>query len=187
MSGVDSNDFYGSQAQFSPMMTSYSNDTSPSSTFSPLPLFSASENTQFVQSEGWDTCQKSGHLYTGPDNQVVGEPFPTLHNSSNAKTSDAYGLDWNTFITQGFNNTTPPTPEAFSQTQQQPTVSEVAVPYEPLDEPEEEGEILVGSPYRPHEPQGKGLKLEETWEPPKAEDEAEEDVEEEEEEEDDSE
>ena len=104
---------------------------------------------------------------------------------------------------QGFNNTTPPTPEAFSQNQQQPTVSEAAVPYQPLDEPEEEGEILVGmglydtpdkfdedpqlnnyrstvssllgSSYRPQEPRGKGLKLEETWEPPKAEEEEEED------------
>ncbi|KID77475.1 hypothetical protein MBR_03794, partial [Metarhizium brunneum ARSEF 3297] len=215
MYGVDSNDFYGSQAQFSPMMTSYSNDTSPSSTFSPLPLFSEAENTQFAQSDGWDACQKPGHAYTGPDIQAVSEPFATLNNSSNAKTSDAYGLDWNTFIAHGFNNTTPPTPEAFSQTQQQPTVSEAAVSYEPLDEPEEEGEILVGmglydtpdklaedpqlnnyrttvssllgSSYRPHEPQGKGLKLEETWEPPKAEDETEEDGEEEEDDEDDSE
>jgi hypothetical protein len=80
---------------------------------------------------------------------------------------------------------------------------ESSVPYQPLEEPaEEEGEILVGmglydtpekhdedpqlnnyrstvssllgSSFRPMEPRGKGLKLEETWEPPKSDDEDEE-------------
>lgn len=111
---------------------------------------------------------------------------------------------------QGFNSTTPPTPDTFSQVQQQPAVSEATLPYEPLDEPEDDGEILVGmglydtpdkfnedpqlnnyrstvssllgSSYRPLEPQGKGLKLEETWEPPKAEDEEDEEEEDDDEE-----
>lgn len=211
MYGTDTtNDFYGNQAQFSPMMTSYSNDTSPSSTFSPLPLFPTSDNSQYVQSDGWDASQRSEPVYHG---QGVNESVPMLDNSSTTRVTNSNGLDWNTFIMQGFNNTTPPTPEAFSQNQQQPTVSEAAVPYQPLDEPEEEGEILVGmglydtpdkfdedpqlnnyrstvssllgSSYRPQEPRGKGLKLEETWEPPKAEEEEEEDDDEDEDDEDD--
>lgn len=116
------------------------------------------------------------------------------------ETTSANGWDWNTFIMHGFNATTPPTPEAFPQTQlSQPMLSEESLPFEPLEEPEEEGEILVGmglydspdkyeedpqlnnyrttvssllgSTFRSQEPRGKGLKLEETWEPPKSDDE----------------
>lgn len=96
--------------------------------------------------------------------------------------------------------------------QPQPAVSEDPVRYDTLEEPEEEGEILVGmglydapekydedpqlnnyrsttsslfsSTYRSNEPTGKGLKLEETWEPPNSDDGEEEDDEEEEEDED---
>ncbi|OAA45478.1 hypothetical protein NOR_03267 [Metarhizium rileyi] len=211
MYGIESNDFYGNQAQVSPPMTSYSNDTSPSSTFSPLPLFPVSGNTQYQHFDGWDVSQKSGHVHAGHDNQSTNESLPTYGSSLvNTRPTNTYGLDWNTFIMQGFNNTTPPTPETFSLAQRQPEVSEAAVPYEALEETAEEGEVLfgmglydgpdklaedphlnnyrstmsslLGSSYRPYEPQGKGLKLEETWEPPKAEeDEAEEEEEGEEE------
>jgi hypothetical protein len=210
---AEANDFCGGQAQFSPMMTSYSNDTSPSSTFSPLPLFPAAENAQFSQPQEWDASQRASHMFPGTDSRATNEePLIVLNGALNTRTSNTQGLDWNTFIMQGFNNTTPPTPEAFSQAQQQSALSDVAVPYEPLDDPDEEGEILVGmglydtpdkfnedpqlnnyrstvssllgASYRPHEPQGKGLKLEETWEPPKADEEEDEDEDDDEEEED---
>lgn len=99
-------------------------------------------------------------------------------------------------------HTTPPTPDSMLYPQQpQPAVSECSERCN--DEPEDEGEILVGmglydtpdkydedpqlnnyrstatslfgSSYRSMEPTGKGLKLEETWEPPKSDDEEEED------------
>ncbi|KAK2590549.1 hypothetical protein QQS21_011768 [Conoideocrella luteorostrata] len=207
--GTDYNDLYGSQPHFSPMMASYSNDTSPSSAYSPLPLFPASDQAQYAHTDGWDRPQKTEPAY--PSNESLGmpEPFPMLNNTAHTKSIAAGGLDWNSFIVQGFNNTTPPTPEAFSQPQQQPAMSgEATVAYEALDEPEEEGEILVGmglydtpekvyedpqlnnyrstvsslwgSSCRPLEPRGKGLKLEETWEPPTKTDDDEDDDEDEE-------
>lgn len=107
----------------------------------------------------------------------------------------------------GSNHTTPPTPDSSVQSEQaQPAVSEDAFPFESLDESEEEGEILVGmglydtpdkyeedpqldhyrstvssllgSTYRASEPTGKGLTLEEAWEPPNSDDEEEEEEEE---------
>ncbi|KAG7127704.1 hypothetical protein HYQ46_010395 [Verticillium longisporum] len=127
-------------------------------------------------------------------------PFPVLptcdYGSSNTTTSQ-----WNSFAAHGFNSTSPPTPENLPQAQQQQPVvsSEDAIPYEPLNEAEEEGEILVGmglydapdkyeddpqlshsrsamssllgASYRGQEGTGKGLKLEESWQPPESEDE----------------
>lgn len=192
--GADYTEMYGGQPQFSPMMTSYSNDTSPSSTFSPLPMFPASDQVQSAQGAEWNGSQKSGSAYNFGENLSLTEPLPALHNQVNTGNAGVSELDWNSFIMQGFNNTTPPTPEAFSQTRQPPVMPQGSILYDPLDEPEEEGEILVGmglydtpdkvredpqlnnyrstvssllgSPYRQQEPKGKGLKLEETWEPP---------------------
>ncbi|KND93620.1 hypothetical protein TOPH_01782 [Tolypocladium ophioglossoides CBS 100239] len=195
---ADTQDYYSAQPQYSPMMASYSNDTSPSSTFSPLPLFPGGDNTQYMQAEdAWDLSQRTTPFYPScNDGQGMPEPFPTLNSATNQKTSAAPALDWNAFVSHGFNNTSPPTPESFPHTQHlHPVVSEASVPYRALDKPEEEGEILVGmglydvpekfeedpqldnyrstvstllgSSFRPHEPKGKGLKLEETWEPPK--------------------
>lgn len=192
--GADYAEMYGGQPQFSPMMTSYSNDTSPSSTFSPLPMFPASDQVQYAQGAEWNESQKPCSAYNFGENLSLAEPLPALHNQADARNAGAGELDWNSFIMQGFNNTTPPTPEAFSQTRQPPVMPQGSMLYEPLDEPEEEGEILVGmglydtpdkvcedpqlnnyrstvssllgSPYRQQEPKGKGLKLEETWEPP---------------------
>lgn len=197
---TDQHDGYFSQPHFSPMMTSYSNNTSPSSTFSPLPLgYSAVEPSQYPASDGWDLPHKPTHNYATNDYQNVPEMFPNL-NTPKEQNIPSHGLDWNSFIMHGFSNTSPPTPEAFLQARQsQPAVSEDAVPYQPLEEPEEEGEILVGmglydapekcgedpqlnnyrttvssllgSTFHHPEPRGKGLTLEETWEPPKSEDE----------------
>ncbi|PNY24847.1 Uncharacterized protein TCAP_05214 [Tolypocladium capitatum] len=195
---ADSPDYYSAQPQFSPMVASYSNDTSPSSTFSPLPLFPGCDNTQYMQADTWDLSQRTTPFYPFPnDGQRMPGPFSTLDGATNHKTSAAGALDWNAFVSHGFNNTSPPTPETFPQTQHShPVVSEASVPYQALDEAEEEGEILIGmglydapekfeedpqldnyrstvssllgSSFQPNEPRGKGLKLEETWEPPKS-------------------
>lgn len=107
-------------------------------------------------------------------------------------------LDWNSFIRHGFNTTTPPTPELLPSSQQlNPTVSGEAQ-HQSLGEVEDDSEVLVGmglydapekievdsqllkyrstissllgSTFHSHEPMGKGLKLEETWEPPESDD-----------------
>ena len=202
--GPGHTDFYSHLAQVSPIMTSYSSNTSPSSTFSPLPLPS-SDNGQLVHADRWCMHRKYGEGSSQGEVQAMAEPFLPPNNSASPKVPSITGeLDWNSFVLQGFNTTTPPTPETFLQLQQ-PAVSETAVPFEPLDEPEEEGEILVGmglydtpdkfdedpqlnnyrstvssllgSTLRPTEAKGKGLKLEETWEPPKPEEEEEEEEE----------
>jgi hypothetical protein len=107
-------------------------------------------------------------------------------------------FDWNNFAASGFENSTaPPTPENFLP-MQHPNPScaiEDSIPFHPLDDTEE-GEVLVGmglydapekslpdlqlDQYRsvmsqylgscPQNTEGKGLKLEETWEPPASED-----------------
>lgn len=189
----DYQDMYMMGPQFSPMIESYSNDTSPSSTFSPLPLF-PNDNMNYVPSTGMDVPHKvNNSQYAVPDQSygVMG--------------SQASG-DWNNFIMTGFNSTSPPTPEAFPQSQQQQphfaAVPDVSVVQEPAEE-EEEGEVLVGmglydapdkaeedtqlnsyhstvssllgSGFRPTEPTGKGLKLEETWEPPQSSEDGEDD------------
>ncbi|KAK4083130.1 hypothetical protein PCL_00662 [Purpureocillium lilacinum] len=199
---ADSHDLYSTHAQFSPTMASYSNNTSPSSSFSPLPLFPAAENgAQYPRSDGWELSQRTTPFYGPPTgNAGMPESLPALeHVSTHPKTTVNGGLDWNSFVLQGFNNTSPPTPETFPQaTLSQPAVSERPETCQGLDEDEDEGEILVGmglydtpekfdedpqlnnyrstvssllgSTYRPQEPRGKGLKLEETWEPPKSDD-----------------
>ncbi|KPM36984.1 hypothetical protein AK830_g9579 [Neonectria ditissima] len=142
--------------------------------------------------------------------RLVQETYPTPDEVTTENMSCANGWDWNSFIMHGFGSTSPPTPEAFPQAQlSQPAMSEESIPYQALeDSTEEEGEILVGmglydtpdkyeedpqlnnyrstvssllgSTFRPHESKGKGLKLEETWEPPKSDDEDDEEDDEEE-------
>lgn len=199
--------YFGAGPQYSPMGDSYSTNTSPCSTFSPLPSsFPPLEALQYFPSstdDTWVTSQKpnSGSLYPG---STESQAFPELVPSGNSSApNQTPAADWNSFIMRGFSNTSPPTPETFLQPQQQAAVPipESSVPYQPLEEPaEEEGEILVGmglydtpekhveedpqlniyrstvssllgSNFRPMEPRGKGLKLEETWEPPKSDDE----------------
>lgn len=192
--------YFGTGPQFSPMVESYSTNTSPASTFSPLPAaFPPLENDQYFGTESWETAQKPDVLYTPADGQMFPGSLPSSMGSSQMQTND--GADWNSFIMHGFNKTSPPTPETFLQPLQQ-QVPEVAFPHVETAE-EEEGEILVGmglydtpdkheedpqlnnyrstvtsllgSSFRQPEPTGKGLKLEETWEPPKSDDEDDED------------
>ncbi|KAJ4856245.1 hypothetical protein T069G_09613 [Trichoderma breve] len=185
---------YHSASQPSPPMVSYSNNTSPSPTFSPpSPTYMG---TEAMTTRSVDEWQLAACYPNMSDDRFA---MSTLNSAV-----DAYSL--------GYIDTTPPTPSSYMPTQPlQPTLPEAAI--QVLDEPEEEGEILIGmglydtpgkyeedphlnnyrstvssllgSSVRPREPTGKGLKLEETWEPPKSDNE-EEDEEEEEEEEDDN-
>ncbi|VUC21515.1 unnamed protein product [Clonostachys rosea] len=186
--------------QLSPMMTSYSPNTSPSSGFSPLPVEYPGTVPQYLNPNGWDTINTNNN----------GSYFPIYTELPANETPVAESTEWQPY-THGLSNTTPPTPDSTMYAQQpQPAVSEDPVRYDTLEEPEEEGEILVGmglydapekydedpqlnnyrsttsslfsSTYRSNEPTGKGLKLEETWEPPNSDEEEEDDEEEEEDE-----
>ncbi|KAF7552565.1 hypothetical protein G7046_g7366 [Stylonectria norvegica] len=199
---ADQQDMYTSYPHISPMMASYSCNTSPSSSFSPLSLpLQSADNVQYLSSEENGMARQSSVFPSLNTNQFVPDAFSTPDEYAMSSTN---GLDWNTFIMHGYSSTSPPTPEAYPQTQlPQPAMPNEAICYRALEEPEEEGEILIGmglydtpekcqddpqlnnyrstvssllgSTFRGHEPEGKGLKLEETWEPPKSEDEDEED------------
>lgn len=192
------------QSRYSPAMVSYSNDTSPCSTFSPLPLFPGHDTT-CLQADAWDYSQRATPFYpSSMDGQPMPDQYHGLGGVMTQRTAASGAADWEAFIMQRYDNTSPPTPETFPQMPcAQPAVSEASLGYEVLDTPEEAGEILVGmglydgpdkaeddpqlnnyrstvssllgSSFRPQEPRGKGLKLEETWEPPKSDDGSEED------------
>ncbi|KAL4726079.1 hypothetical protein ACLX1H_006756 [Fusarium chlamydosporum] len=204
-SPADQQDLYGNYPHYSPMMGSTSCGTSPLA-FSHLSLpYQPADNMAYNPYQGTVMSQHSPSASSVLDARsmpATSAPVDTTYNN---------GWDWNTFIMHGFGSTTPPTPESLPQSHlSQPVVSE-DIQYQPLeDASEEEGEILVGmglydapekfnedpqlnnyrstvssllgSSFRSHEPSGKGLKLEETWEPPKSDDEEDEDDEEEEEE-----
>jgi hypothetical protein len=187
---------YSGYPSLPPTPAVYSEQTSPLSTFSPLSLpFGApchSQNPpQYVSAETWNMPpQPASKVYSTSGSPVMTEPFPSYTGQS---------FQWDAFATNGFNNmcTAPPTPEDFQHTQQlQLDVStEESIPYQPLEEPEEEGEVLVGmglydnpektesdpglDNYRTSTSQllgttyrrGQGLKLEESWEPPASDDE----------------
>lgn len=196
---ADQHDVYMNQPHMSPMTASYSCNTSPTS-FSPLSLpFQATDATQYF------TTDNAGlSLYPSAKYDQVASDFYTTPAPATENEGFSEGWDWNAYVMHGSGTTSPPTPEAFPQPQlAQPVVSEEQIPCQALDEPEEEGEILVGmglydtpekveddpqlnnyrstvssllgSSFRSYEPRGKGLKLEETWEPPKSDDEDEQD------------
>lgn len=195
-------DTYG-YPHVSPMLASTSCDTSPLA-FSHLSLpYQTADNLPYYPYQGTSMAQQSPASCSGMDTRQVSTEASAPHDN----TAYGNGWDWNSFIMHGFNATTPPTPETLPQAElSQPAVSG-DIPYQALEEPlEEEGEILVGmglydapdkyeedpqlnnyrstvssllgSTFRGNEPRGKGLKLEETWEPPKS-DEEDEDEEEE--------
>lgn len=190
---------------YSPVPAAYSCSASPNSAFSPLSLpYNTFESTQYLPVEGWNVSDLSTPSYVSSQNASYAEPFPTLTTSSDYSSAAPAANQWNTYAAQGFSNTSPPTPENLPQIQQsQPAVSsEDAIPYKPLDETEEEGEILVGmglydapdkydedpgltnsrsamssllGGFPQKEATGKGLKLEEAWQPPESDDEGEDD------------
>lgn len=199
-------DVYAGYPQLSPMLAAHSCNTSPVSVYSPLALpFQATDTMSYVPSDNSVMAQQMPATMPAP--QLMEETYQTPDENVADTMAYANGFDWNTFIMQGFNSTSPPTPEAFPQAElSQPAVSEESIPYQALEDSEEEGEILVGmglydtpdkydedpqlnnyrstvssllgSSFRRAEPRGKGLKLEETWEPPKSDEEDEDEDEE---------
>ncbi|KAG7419024.1 hypothetical protein LZL87_000628 [Fusarium oxysporum] len=203
---TDHQDLHGNYAHYSPTMGSTSCGTSPLA-FSHLPLpYQSTDNMTYNPYHGTNVP----HHSPAASMVLPGRQLPVI--SAPAEATDSNGWDWNTFIMHGIGSTTPPTPETLPQTQlSQPAVSEDPH-YQALeDAAEEDSEILVGmglydtpekynedpqlnnyrstvssllgSSFRTHEPQGKGLKLEETWEPPKSDEEDEDDDEDEDEDE----
>ncbi|KAM0285988.1 hypothetical protein ACHAQH_001177 [Verticillium albo-atrum] len=188
------------QPHYSPV-PAYSCNTSPNSAFSPLSLpYTSFDAGPCLAAEGWSMPHQPAPSYVSNNmSNTCIEPFPPLPTSDYVNSSTT--SQWNSFAAHGFNSASPPTPENLPQAQQQqPAVSsEDAIPYQPLNEAEEEGEILVGmglydapdkyeddphlshsrsamssllgASYRGQEGTGKGLKLEESWQPPESDDE----------------
>ncbi|KAI8965703.1 hypothetical protein F5Y11DRAFT_277723 [Daldinia sp. FL1419] len=202
-------DFYSGYQNLPPTPAIYSGQTSPISSMSPLCLpYAESSRTQptptYISHDAWNPTPQFMPNYTVNSSPSELEPFPSFDGQAS--------FNWdNGFNAHDFSScTAPPTPDEFQPVQQpQPVVqSEESIPYQPLEEPEEEGEILVGmglydppnktdedlslDNYRTTTSQlldttyrgrGRGWKLEEAWEPPVSDDEEGEDEDNEEEEE----
>ncbi|KAI1342259.1 hypothetical protein F5Y15DRAFT_374694 [Xylariaceae sp. FL0016] len=188
-------DIYTGYQNFPPTPAVYSGQTSPLATYSPLSLPFAASHPQpvpsYVSTEAWNpTPHFTPNCYNPNSSPESTQPFPTYAGSS--------ADEWDMCATQVYNSgAAPPTPDEFQAVQQpQPLVTpEESIPYQPLEEPEEEGEILVGmglydTPSKSEtDPEldnyrtttsrllgttyrtGKGWKLEEAWEPPATDDE----------------
>lgn len=196
---------YMAHSSFSPGLTARSSNTSPESTFSPLPLESGfAESGHFTPGLDWQAAEAS-FLQQPFKACDFGHSLPTsprpLDITPLANATDAYGETCYPFYSslQAFDSRTPPTPESFPQVAEVKSteVAEQPVPYQVLED-DAEGEILVGmglydapekcvedvslnnyrstitsllaSDFRSEEHRGRGLKLEETWEPPNVDD-----------------
>jgi hypothetical protein len=197
-SAMDNDMISAFQPHYSPV-PAYSCSASPNSAFSPLSLpYNNFDSTPYLPVEGWNLPPQQVPSYVSTNTTAGTEPFPSL-TADFAPASSAAA--WASFVSQGFNSTSPPTPENLPQAQQpKPAVScEESIPYQALDDPEDDGEILVGMglydapekvdddpslsnsrsaisslfghSYRSMEGTGKGLKLEEAWQPPESDDE----------------
>ncbi|KAI1351730.1 hypothetical protein F5Y01DRAFT_314456 [Xylaria sp. FL0043] len=193
-----------------PTPAAYSGHTSPASGYSPLlPCGSVPQYTALPGYVTTDTSVPAPHMVSSYFNT---SSSPDAAGELPAYTSQA-PYDWNTYASHGLQScTAPPTPEEFQGVHQpQSVASEESIPYQPLEQTEneeEEGEILFGmglydlpskadtdpelGHYRTTTSQfldstyrsGKGWKLEEAWEPPATDDEdAEEDADDEDQEE----
>jgi hypothetical protein len=197
-------------SSMSPGMMACSANTSPASTFSPLPVqypgFTTT-SSQYLPSDAWQALQKSAPFYPTPNEpRDYTEPFPMFGADPQVCAQSAESADWQNYIMHGMNTTTPPTPDSLMQPEPAlPAMPQESPAFQTLDEPEDDGEVLVGmglydapekmnedpqldnyrstvcsllgSRFRPSEPQGKGLKLEETWSPPSKSDDGEDDEE----------
>ncbi|KAF2972591.1 hypothetical protein GQX73_g1012 [Xylaria multiplex] len=193
----DARECFAGYQQLPPTPAAYSGHTSPVSSFSPLlPYDPASQSTLLPAYIAADS------LVAAP--QVQSNYFPSDGSPDTVERFPAYTnqpcFDWHTYAPQKLQScTAPPTPEGFQGVPQPQSVpSEESIPYQPLEEPdneEEEGEILVGmglydlpskadsdpelDHYRTTTSRfldttyrsGKGWKLEEAWEPPASDDE----------------
>ncbi|KAI5862792.1 hypothetical protein GGS23DRAFT_67292 [Durotheca rogersii] len=192
-------DIYAGYQNLPPTPAVYSGQASPISSVSPLCLpFSAVSHPPhgapaYVSQDAWNPApQFVLNPYAPGGSPEETEPFPSF-------TSQA-SFEWDGLATPGFTTcTAPPTPDEYQPVQQPTVTPEESIPYQPLEEPEEEdeeGEILVGmglydppnkdetdpelDSYRTTTLQllgttyrggGRGWKLEEAWEPPATDDE----------------
>lgn len=164
----------------------YSGFTSPASSFSPLALPQAQYQQQYpvynplaCQPPSMPYIAYQSPQYQDPQYAVPPKPSHFIDNTNSAMYSHS---DWNNFVANGFEQ--PPTPSNVPSSQQPEPIftPEEAIPYHPLSEAEPDGEELVAlglydtpskqsggfmalGGFRPSEPTGKGLKLEEAWEP----------------------
>ncbi|KAL6855757.1 hypothetical protein J3F83DRAFT_454429 [Trichoderma novae-zelandiae] len=203
----------------SPQFPAYSAPAAPSPEFSPpSPMMrhvSANQSPLAMQQGQQESNQQSyrpdytprspqlPHFFAeAPPSPEFSPPSPMMRDGS---------MDWSPLAMSQRStsvDTNPPTPSGFSTYPSQLAVPEPA--FQVVDEPEEEGEVLVGlglydtpgkyvedssytfrgfselgTPMLPREPTGKRLKLAEGWVPPSPPDDEDEDDEEEEEEEED--
>ncbi|KAI1663037.1 hypothetical protein F4813DRAFT_18352 [Daldinia decipiens] len=190
-------DIYSGYQNLPPTPAIYSGQTSPISSMSPLCLpYAESSQTHptptYISNDVWNPTPQFMPNYTVNSSPGELEPFPSFDGQTS--------FNWdNTLSAHDFNScTAPPTPDEFQPVQQpQPMVTpEESIPYQSLEEPEEEGEILVGMGlYDPpcktdedpsldyyrtttsqlldttYRGRGRGWKLEEAWEPPVSDDE----------------
>lgn len=202
---------FPTQPQFSPD-SAYSCQTSPLA-FSPLPMSYlpeySPEQMPLTTSMPWDLAAQTSNALSPVISQAncSMDMFPQIPEPLNQAPSlqPDTGVEWSTFPAPVSDSASPPTPDSFPPVQQsEPTFpSEEAIPYQPLEEEDEEGEILIGmglydkpdkdfadtglDNYRSTTchllgtAAGKPLKLLEAWHPPPSDDEEDEDEDQEEE------
>lgn len=199
---TDHNDADSAYPQVSPIVpSSYSASGSPCPSLS-MPMGGQVNGApQYLSPDSWSMPPSTTPYYQQADgtHNVNEPPPPSLMHAPHQGTPAEGSLDWNPPSMQSMGSTTPSTPESLAPPQQQSQpVAPREVPYEPMQDQEEDGEVLVGmglydttdkveqdpqldnyrstvtsllgSTYRPQEPTGKGLTLEEAWEPPKSDD-----------------
>lgn len=195
-------DFYNPTTQFPPTPAAYSAYSSPVSNLSPLALpYSTYDVPQTYSSPGWNMSAAPMASSVSAMESIPASTYATSCSFTQAPVPGQAApyqpqspVNWACYGPQGLS--TPPTPEDPPRMQQLEPIlqTEESVPYQALEvnEEEEEGDILVGLglydppeklPYQGEggllgatfEPTGKGLKLEDAWEPPISDDEEEED------------
>lgn len=193
-------DMCAGYTNFPPTPMAYSGHTSPVASFSPLsypftiPSQAEAPPPQYITAGAWDSShQVSPNQYSASRSPETSNYFSASSNYFSLDTSNAHVLH---------SSTAPPTPDDIQPVQQSQALvpPEESIPYQPLEDPEEEeGEILIGmglydTPGKTDEDpelgnyrtsashllgttyrRGQGLKLEESWEPPATDDEEEED------------
>lgn len=193
---------YAQPAQLPPTPAAYSAYSSPVSTFSPLTIpYSAYElPQQSYTSPIWNvagTQTTANVMGSGEQTQVATFDASSAYASvpvPNYVESSYSPVSWVNAPAVGYsqNMTAPPTPEDLPKAQQvEPLVKLEPYVASEANQEEDEGDILIGLglydppeklPYSEEggllnasfEPKGKGLKLEDAWEPPVSDDEDEE-------------
>lgn len=180
--------------QFPPTPAAYSAYSSPASAFSPLNLpYSNYELPQTYCSPSWDVSAADATANLAPSTlgpaQYSFTPGPSCAPSLPSYVATSHSpANWASLAPQA-----PPTPEDPPKSQQpEPALqNDESIPFQSLDEndDEEDGDILIGlGLYDPpeklpfhgdggllgasfdYQPTGKGLKLEDAWEPPVSDD-----------------